>query len=315
VTTSGTVTGFIETKQYLRFKEFCDACRKYQYIGLCYGVPGVGKTLSARHYANWDMVCLYRRDQPSCGVTLDEVRGSSVVFYTPPVSVASPGRLPNDIDRLRGLLRDFLVEEIRREEMPKLHTAQERINELYASIRQDATCYFVPSSEITRRQEAWQQADEAMNERMHAQPDPTTLILIDEADRLKVTGLEQMRAIFDEGGIGMVLIGMPGLEKSLARYPQLYSRIGFVHEFRPLSQADVRQLLREGWFPSGVSFPDEGLVDEEAIATLIRIAEGKFRLLHRLLTQIGRVLEINKLDKITLPVVEAARESLVIGTA
>ncbi len=52
----------------------------------------------------------------------------------------------------------------------------------------------------------------------------------------------------------------------------------------------------------------------ESIATIIRITGGNFRLLHRLLTQIGRVLEINKLDRYP-PVVEAARESLVIGTA
>jgi hypothetical protein len=40
---------------------------------------------------------------------------------------------------------------------------------------------------------------------------------------------------------------------------------------------------------------------------------GNFRLLTRLLTQIERVLEVNQLHSVSTEVVEAARDSLVIG--
>jgi len=153
-----------------------------------------------------------------------------------------------------------------------------------------------------------------MTERQRAQPDPTELVVIDEADRLKMTGLEQVRDIFDRGGIGVVLVGMPGLERRLVRYAQLYSRIGFVHEFRTLSPAEVRVLL-VGWRPPGVKLPEDLLADAEGVAALIRITGGNFRLLERLLSQVGRILEINGLSVVTREVVEAAREVLVIGAA
>jgi hypothetical protein len=60
--------------------------------------------------------------------------------------------------------------------------------------------------------------------------------------------------------------------------------------------------------------PQGGLSDEETLAAVLRITGGNFRLLDRLLTQISRGLEINELQQITPAVVEAARESLVIGT-
>jgi hypothetical protein len=142
--------------------------------------------------------------------------------------------------------------------------------------------------------------------------DPTTLILVDEADRLQMNNLEQMRSIFDEGTAGMVLIGMPGIEKRVARFPQFYSRIGFVHEFRPLDATQMQELLEKRWTPAGVTLPDEQLVPE-VIASLIRMTGGNFRLLTRLLTQIERVLSVNNLHLVSTAVVEAARDSLLIG--
>jgi DNA transposition AAA+ family ATPase len=148
--------------------------------------------------------------------------------------------------------------------------------------------------------------------RKRAVPDPTTLILVDEADRLHMNSLEQMRSIFDEGNAGMVLIGMPGIEKRIARFPQFYSRIGFVHEFRPLDATEMRELLERRWTPVGVTLPDQPFAPE-VIARLIRMTGGNFRLLTRLLTQIERVLEVNNLQTVSTEVVEAARDSLVIG--
>ena len=49
------------------------------------------------------------------------------------------------------------------------------------------------------------------------------------------------------------------------------------------------------------------------MARLVRITEGNFRLLTRMLTQIERILSINDTASVTLAIVEAARDSLVIG--
>ncbi|ELZ1276134.1 ATP-binding protein [Enterococcus faecium] len=139
------------------------------------------------------------------------------------------------------------------------------------------------------------------------------LIIVDEIDRLKLQHLEQLRDIYDRNDLAMVLIGMPGIEKRLSRYPQLYSRIGFAHEFDNLSKDETHHILEYKWADLGIDIKLEDFSDYEAITTIIKITKGNFRLIHRLFAQIDRILRINQMDKITVEVVEAARDSLVIG--
>jgi hypothetical protein len=104
----------------------------------------------------------------------------------------------------------------------------------------------------------------------------------------------------------------PGLEKRAARYPQFFSQIGFVHEFRALAAAEVQTLLEENW----TALASGSLAEAPApdvVAAIIRVTGGNFRLITRLLTQMERVFKINQLKHLSPAVVETARENLVIG--
>ena len=269
---TGQSDSFIVTKQHRRFLEFCDACRKYRYIGLCYGSPGVGKTLSARTYANWDRVEALNAKLLQELPTDHDLLACRTVFYTPPV-VNSPSKVAQRVASLRRDLNTLV------------DTMQSALDGTvdYHQILLNST-------------------------------DITELVIVDEADRLKTTSLEQIRDIYDRHPIGMVLIGMPGIEKRLARYPQLYSRVGFVHHFKTLSSEEVRFIRDHKWQQLNRCLDMDDFTDAEAVGAIIRVTGGNFRLLQRLLTQIERIMEINEVSTLTKEVVEAARELLIIGS-
>src|SRR3954451_10355822 len=196
--------GFIVTKEHRRFAEFCDACRRQRYIGLCHGSPGVGKTLSANYYSK------STSDNPNEGFP---------ILYTPPVA-NNPKQIAKDIKRLRD---------------------EGRYRGRVERTREEGKLIWPP-------------------------PDRTELLIIDEADRLRMAGLEQLRDIYDRGAMGLVLIGMPGLEKRLARYPQLYSRVGFVHHCRALGTEELRFIVEHKWQQLGLTLSADDFTDAEAVA-------------------------------------------------
>jgi DNA transposition AAA+ family ATPase len=139
------------------------------------------------------------------------------------------------------------------------------------------------------------------------------LIIIDEADRLSLPSLEHLRDIYDQGDFGLIIIGMPGLEKKMARYPQFYSRVGFSHAYNPLSDEEMEFVLKHHWEKLGLSLKFDDFTDKEAVSTIIRVTTGNFRLVNRLFSQIKRIMAINDLSSISKEVVESAKQCLVIG--
>jgi DNA transposition AAA+ family ATPase len=139
------------------------------------------------------------------------------------------------------------------------------------------------------------------------------LLLVDEADRLKTASLEQLRDFYDRRQVGLVLIGMPGLQTRLARYAQLYSRVGFVHQFRSLSGLELQGVIEQHWVQLGLDLADNQHADTAVINAIARVTGGNFRLLQRLFAQIERIVTINNLPAVTTEVVTLARERLVDG--
>lgn len=198
---------------------------------------------------------------------------------------------------------------------------------IYAALARSRAVFYTPTTTTTLRQldsdldRLFTRVDICIDQ--HERPGSTAsrgpqphyvdLLVIDEVDRLSSAGLEHLRDRYDRAPLGLLLIGMPGIDKRLSRYPQLYSRIGFAHPYRPLSTEELTFVLTRHWRKLGLTLDPEDFTDAQAMADIARITRGNFRLVHRLFAQIERILKINDLRLITSDVIDAARSTLVIG--
>jgi len=141
------------------------------------------------------------------------------------------------------------------------------------------------------------------------------MLIIDEAERLSISLLEWLRSMFDASDVGMVLIGMPGMERTMSRHPQLYSRTGFSHRYSPLSTDELKFVVGRHWKRLKLGFDPDSYSDTQAVAAIARLTRGNFRLVQRLFLQIERIVRINHLSLVTEDVVDAAASVLIIGQA
>ncbi len=274
---------FINTKQYKQFAEFCKACRRDKYIGLCYGPAGAGKTEAAKHYSNWHNIMKHIITK-SNALTFD-VKSNSYITKSRPALTFSMSRLHTVLytPSLLASPRD-VIHQIKHDQR-EFSLLKERFlypDEIPISVREENRNF-------------------------------AELVIIDEAERLKPQAFELIREWYDSSETTFIFIGMPGIEKIIERFPQLYSRVGFVHQFKNLGKQEVEFIISKHFAKLGTRVREDDFSDQEAVSAIIRMTNGNFRLINRLLKQSYRIMQVNCMTSLTTEILEAARKCLLIG--
>ncbi|MCC6980703.1 MAG: AAA family ATPase [Candidatus Melainabacteria bacterium] len=137
------------------------------------------------------------------------------------------------------------------------------------------------------------------------------LLIIDEADRLKLSTLEVVRDIYDRKHLSILLIGSPGIDRRLRRagYGQLHSRFNIIYEMQPLNSDEMSLFIAQKWLELKLPLT----ADDGVSKAIMRIANGNFRVLVRIFSEIERLQKLNCFPMITPDVIEVARKSLLLG--
>jgi len=135
------------------------------------------------------------------------------------------------------------------------------------------------------------------------------MLIIDEADRLKPKTFADVRDIFDNLGISVVLVGTDRLEAVIKRDEQVYNRFRACYRFGKLSGAEFQQTV-EIWERDVLKLPvASNLGTKTMLKTLGEATGGYIGLMDMILREAAiRALEkgLKKIDQATLT--EVAQE-------
>jgi replication-associated recombination protein RarA len=138
----------------------------------------------------------------------------------------------------------------------------------------------------------------------------STLVIVDEAFRLKYQALEELRDLQNEWNIGILLLCDPGFQQSLARMWHFCIRVPYVEEFKVFSQDEVNQYIDKKAELMKLPKPAD-----EVYALIFWYSQGNPRSLRNMFMMIDRILKINDdiVKELTGDVVETAREMMMYG--
>lgn len=139
------------------------------------------------------------------------------------------------------------------------------------------------------------------------------LIILDEADQLRVRTLEMVRTVYDDNNCGLILLGLPRIIDLMTKgtslrenLTQLYSRVGFKYEIKPPTKQEIRAIIKH----RGYQLSEPLIKDIKAWMD----DAGELRLLDKLLSRAEDVRAWNKLPAVNDDAVRGAY-NLLIGKA
>jgi len=123
-------------------------------------------------------------------------------------------------------------------------------------------------------------------DRLRAEPKP---IIVDEADRLSLPRIEDLRDINEDTGAPIILIGEEGLLGKLTAKQRIYSRVAEVVNFEPVCKDDV--------ILYGAQMADLK-ISPEAATSLTQKSGGSFRMIHNFMLKLAEYAEANNTSQI-----------------